>query len=233
VATGDIAGTAARWHFSRGFLVPALKLTVENFVKRDHAALWPCPLWTAVLHGSTESIEALAACPHLRRLSSLRLQGTLPRRTPQQGARHAKVKVIRHRASARLGPAVVHHLARSPHLFNLRSLSLSRARLGDEGLTALARAPLLRQLTSLELYFTDAGDNGVRALAALSLTAKLEYLSLCCNDRITDAGFAALASSWHVGRLKRLDVSTHRLSARAIAMLRQRFGDALDLTSQR
>jgi len=95
----------------------------------------------------------------------------------------------------------VRALAESPYLANLRALNLQNVFIEDQGVQALAAAPFLDQLTELNLIFTQLGD----------------------------AGAAALANSPYLSRIQRLRIShDHRLSQAGWALLRERFGQALN-----
>lgn len=78
----------------------------------------------------------------------------------------ARLRVLRLRAD-RLTDAGVRHLAASPHLCELRRLTLFGARrITSEGFAALAASPHLRNLTDLDLRYTATPDD-VRVLLAL------------------------------------------------------------------
>lgn len=98
--------------------------------------------------------------------------------------------------------AFTHALLCSPHLAQLRALSLCGALL-DDAIAALAASSHLVNLIYLDLSYNDIGAAGAAALAASPSLANLEELDLSDNA-IGDAGAAALAASPHLNKLTSL-----------------------------
>jgi hypothetical protein len=113
------------------------------------------------------------------------------------------------------------------YLVGLRSLSLRRARVRPRDVAALADAPFAPRLRFLDLSGNPLGRKGLTALAATPLPALAELRLMQCEA--DDVGAKALAASPHLPGLVHLDLSGHRLSAKAVAALRERFGDGLVL----
>jgi uncharacterized protein (TIGR02996 family) len=117
--------------------------------------------WDTMTPEMEEAIElcrdharALAASPHLARLSAL---------------------TLRHN---HLGAAEVAALLRSPHRARLTSLDLGYNRLGDDGVEALAASPGLAALTHLDLEGCGLTDDQLRVLIATPHGAALRTLGL-------------------------------------------------------
>jgi uncharacterized protein (TIGR02996 family) len=133
-----------------------------------------------------EQITALAALPHLLRLTKLDLGGS------------------------DIGPEGAVALANSPHLNNLSELYLSSNNIGDEGAQALASSPHLGNLRSLGLADNSIGDTGAQALAAFPHLRNLTTLGLDDN-RIGPAGVEALTNSPHLSGLLYLYVTENNI----------------------
>jgi uncharacterized protein (TIGR02996 family) len=85
----------------------------------------------------------------------------------------AGLRILRLRAD-RLTDAGARHLAESPHLGNLRRLTLFAARkVTADGFAALAASPHLWNLTDLDLRYTAVTTDDVRTLLALPRLARL------------------------------------------------------------
>jgi uncharacterized protein (TIGR02996 family) len=129
-----------------------------------------------------DGARALAASPHLRRLTALILFDCL------------------------IGPEGAKALAAAPSLGSLTTLDLSGLDWGypndieNEGVQALARSPYLTGLTHLYLNENRIGDEGAEALADSASLSGLVYLDLRGNA-IGLPGARALARSPHLARL--------------------------------
>ncbi len=174
------------WHFRRGF-VEALSLTATALLRHAdglfrvaplrHLMLWDAGLYVAdvarlpYLAGvdllwfsdpwrepvRADGIAALAASPHLGRLTTLNLSRN---------------------DVADDGAAV---LARAPWLGGLRSLNLEENGLSSFAAAALAASPGVAGLTSLELAGNAIADEGLQALASSPHLANLRWLGLKRN----------------------------------------------------
>lgn len=98
----------------------------------------------------------------------------------------------------------VRPIARSPHLSGLRQLDLGLTGLSDESVVELARSPYLRNLRCLDLQNNQIGNRGITALARSPVLGTVTRLELFNNTGIGDAGAESLATSEHVGELRRL-----------------------------
>jgi uncharacterized protein (TIGR02996 family) len=129
----------------RGFVEA---VTVRASVLVQHAAelFAMAPIRRAIIEDAAPSMDALAGCPYLERLTSLQVREDFYLRNRRGfGAEEARL------------------LAQSPHLCNLVSLDLSGQHIGDEGAAFLARWPRLAALEHLDLRGCDISDRDVRA----------------------------------------------------------------------
>jgi uncharacterized protein (TIGR02996 family) len=115
-----------------------------------------------------------------------------------------------------------------PHLAGLDTLML-RVGISDAGAAALAASPAARGLRRLGLSDNKITGVGAAALAASPSLAGLRVLGLTGNA-IGDAGALALAASPHLSGLEKLALKGRGLGPAAVDALRQRFGARLDLT---
>jgi uncharacterized protein (TIGR02996 family) len=124
---------------------------------------------------------ALAASPHLARLTDLEL------------------------VAPRAGAAGAAALAGSQNLTELRRLALTRNHLGDAGVESFIAALRHDKLASLELGYNRIGDEGVERIARCPHLAGLRELNLEYNE-IGNAGVAALANSPFLSGLLKLNL---------------------------
>jgi uncharacterized protein (TIGR02996 family) len=205
--------------FRRGF-VESLTMRADEFLANAERLFGLTPLRELYLTYAAPETEALAACAYLARLSRLRI--------------------------GVVGDTDVMTLCTSPHLANLRALTLAGSQLGLNGLRALLACPALvglRELglhhsqqmaaTELELLakesnFSDlevlhlesvrVGGAGLQALAASRRLPHLRMLHLRHCD-LTDAGVRALAASGHFPQLTDLDLTGNNLHTETLIAL--------------
>jgi uncharacterized protein (TIGR02996 family) len=122
-------------------------------------------------------------------------------------------------------------LASSPHFEQMRDLRLWFNRIGPKGARALAHSIHLNHLKVLTLGHNPLGDEGARALAEGPALAHLEELVLHSNG-IGPQGAEALARSPYLTRLKKLVMGGQHVGQRGAALLRERFGTALDIDEE-
>ena len=146
-------------------------LRADDFIRNMGRVLRAAPVRGARILDCSD-VAALAASPHLAKLTSLNLLNLT-----YNG----------------IGPDGVRTLAASPHLSNLTSLDLAYNGIRDAGVRALAASPHLSNLVSLNLKFNDIGTAGARALAASQHLGRLTHLNLLYNA-IGAAGAQALAN---------------------------------------
>jgi hypothetical protein len=179
---------------------------------------------------------------------------------PEQGKLLADWPGLRHLrlgGGRQLGVEFMRLLARSPHLAGLRGLDLLACTFDPGAAEALAGAPWLGGLTSLSLYGVgtaaarllmalpalagltelDLGGNGLgyegaRTLARSPRRRGLRKLRLAYNG-ITGQGALQLADSPHLEQLDLLDLTGNFIGPQSAGVLRQRFGDRVDLRYQR
>jgi uncharacterized protein (TIGR02996 family) len=135
---------------------------------------------------------------------------------------------VRHASFSRVPPVLAPHLAASPHLARLRSVSLAHNRIGPRGARALGESPHLAGLRTLELTHCHIGDAGLAALLSSPRLAGLEALHLWNND-LGPAGTRLLASPRTLPRLEYLSAGCNKFGAAGEGMLRERFGNRVRL----
>lgn len=200
----------------------------------------------------------LAISPHFRELTELDLsdneigpQGAQALAGSENLAKMATLKLN----TNKLAGVGLRVLSASPHLGRLKILELNSNEIDDVGVKALTVSPSIRQLEELSLAYNIIGDEGVKALASWPGLAKLRKLNLR-NNKATWAGVKALASSPHLLGLQELDLSKNdiglagaqalasspvlrtlkylwlnevELTSDAESLLRERFGEALQI----
>jgi len=156
--------------FQRGF-VESIAITIPLFLEHAATLLSLCPIREVEFyhhHANIADVAALAQCPALRRLRGIRFR---PAAFHQAG----------------LGDEGLRLLLTSPHLSNLRCLSLERQRLTNVGLQHLAECESLGNLERLQIGYNRPSHN---------------------HDELIDAGgLIALAKSPHLRQLRTLDLS--------------------------
>jgi uncharacterized protein (TIGR02996 family) len=125
-----------------------------------------------------------------------------------------------------LGTSGITLLSRATNLQKLTSLNLSGTELNNAGIQTLATATAFPALRTLVLRENNIGASGIRAFSQSPLCAQLETLTLTGN-RVGETGAAALAKLPATANVKWLDVRQNRLSAKAIQLLKARFGSGL------
>ncbi len=145
------------------------------------------------IRGETQ-LQALAASPHLARLTTLALWGN------------------------HIDDDGVAILARSPRLANLTALDLGANLIGSRGAVALANSPHLARLTTLALWGNHIGNDGAASLADSEHLARLSRLYLAGNV-INDAGAHSLAASPHLASLTTLDLRNNRIGSAGMEAL--------------
>jgi uncharacterized protein (TIGR02996 family) len=118
-------------------------------------------------------------------------------------------------------------LASSPVFERLRELDLWENRIGPEGTRVLAQSPHLKSLRELTLANNPIGDEGAAALAGGPALASLEEL-LLRNTGLGPKGAEYLARSTSLAQLRLLHLREQRVGRHGLALLRERFGSALD-----
>jgi uncharacterized protein (TIGR02996 family) len=174
--------------------------------------------------------KAIAESFHLRHLRELNLSGNgiggPGLRALAESDNLANLRSL-HLGGNFIGADSVRALADSEHMRKLSCLDLSDAFLEEDGARALASSANLARLTTLLLKKNLLGDGGARALAQSPRLSRLTTLDLNDN-RIGKAGAEALASaSWR--RMRSLDLRGNVFTDTQEALLRERFGNAVQL----
>jgi uncharacterized protein (TIGR02996 family) len=211
--------------------------------------------------GVTAALGRLVGSGFLRGLNSLGLRRCALRSTAVvmlcKAAELASLRAL-DLGENTIGPEGVRSLVRSPHLHRLQRLNLDQNSLGFDGLRELEKADFLPSLTALELNGNWMGTETAVALVSSRKLENLKVLSLALDNltdpavvalasspalkqlrrldlrsnQLGDVSARALASSWHLAELVWLEMAGNRMSAEGMTMLRDRFGDAVQLGAQ-
>jgi uncharacterized protein (TIGR02996 family) len=194
---GPLCAWLERWGFERGF-VERVTVNAQTFLKHAGTIFRLAPIRHAEICRAERFGRELAACPHLARLTSLRIHKLF------------------------VDDTVL--LIASPHLNKLTELDLRENGFGDEGVEALAYSTLMAQLVRLDLSCNSIRDAGVQTLAESPQTGRLEWLDLSRN-KIEEAGAMALAGSEALNGLRVLRLWGFWIGEIGRERLRDRFGD--------
>lgn len=174
--------------------------------------------------------KAIAESPHLRHLRVLNLAGNgiggpgLKALAGSTNVDHLRTLFL---GGNFIGSDSARALVESEHLRNLTCLDLSDACLEEDSARILAASANLTRLRMLLLKKNLLGDGGAKALAQSPHLARLITLDLNDN-RIGKAGAEALAAaSWR--RMRNLDLRGNVFTDTQEALLRKRFGNAVQL----
>ena len=172
-----------------------------------------------------DGVRALVRSPHLRRLQRLNLnENNLGLGAMYELAEAAFLPALTALELSRnwMSTEAAVYLLSSGRLDGLRSLSLADNRLTDPAVVALAASPALSPPRRSSQ--PGSGEPGV-------LLPWLRRLDLHGN-LLGDVSARALASSRHLSGLAWLDVSGNRMSAEGRSLLRERFGDVVQLGTE-
>jgi uncharacterized protein (TIGR02996 family) len=174
--------------------------------------------------------QAIVESPYVKHLRTLNLAGNgiggpgLKACAGSSNLNHLRTLNL---AGNFIGADSVRTLAESAHLRKLICLDLSDAFLEEDSARALAASANLARLTTLLLKKNLLGDGGARALAQSPHLTRLMTLDLNDN-RIGKAGAEALAAAaWR--RMRNLDLRGNVFTDTQEALLRKRFGNAVQL----
>src|SRR5262249_51692174 len=192
---GPVADTSIVRAFEteRGF-VTIIELPPNQFTAHAAAIFEHCPLIQEVFLTHSGHWKRCFARPEWARVSRFGAADCV--RTSQAAAR----------------------LAESPHLTNLRDLSLAFSAVGPRGAEAIGRSPHLVKLESLDFLDSHVQDRGAAAVLAGRQFAGLVELGLAGND-LTNATARALASATHLNRLTSLSLHDNRLTDKGMEHL--------------
>jgi uncharacterized protein (TIGR02996 family) len=199
--------------FRRGFLEGA-STTPQWFLEHasDLARLGPIRELHCHVRGrfscGPSAAQALAACPHLRRLVSLDLHGYgigPEGALALAGSPHAANLAALDLGGNRLGSAGARALANSPHLGRLSALYLTRNSLGPQDAEAVVASACLPRLSDLKLCGNQLGPRALAGMASLPAFRRLNRLTLTVNEA-RDEGARCLARSPHAAGLTALNL---------------------------
>jgi uncharacterized protein (TIGR02996 family) len=188
-----------RWRFRRGF-VEELSLTPDVLLEHADELFGVAPLRRLNLWRAGPSVPALARLPHLAGVEALEFSDPWDNLVRADGmAALAASPHLRRLTSLNLSrndiaDAGAAALAGAPWLAGLRALNLVENGLSDAGAEALAVSPRVSGLHSLELGRNGITDRGLGALARSPHLANLRVLGLDRNFIGPSAG-AVLATS--------------------------------------
>jgi uncharacterized protein (TIGR02996 family) len=212
----------AKWQqlcFARG-LPGLLRLTGDN-LPTSALAGWIWGIQSPGERIGDEEAAALAACPHLAGITSLRLgfnQIRAAGTAALASSPHLACLTSLHLEVNQIGAAGAQALASSPHLARLTNLDLGFNQIRAAGAQALASSPHLARLSSLGLYQNRIDSAGAQALASSPHLTRLTGLLLGHNN-IGDAGAEALASSPHLEQLTWLDLGFNDITEAGVQAL--------------
>jgi uncharacterized protein (TIGR02996 family) len=206
--------------FRRGF-VEAAAMMAGDFVRFAEPLFELVPLREVLANNGPfqrgildqRGFEDLFACPHLQRLSGLRLKGLL---ADAQLDAFLGSPFLRKLQLLDLSQVITpmqqcERLLSAQNLPALRELNLSTKPLGNFHVTILSMNENWKHLQSLNLAQTGLGDEGLQALAATRALGNLAQVNLSHNQ-ITPAGVLHLARSPLANQLQELDLAHNRLS---------------------
>lgn len=174
--------------------------------------------------------RSIAESPHLKRLRVLELAGNSVGGPGLKAVvESSNLELLRtlNLAGNFIGVDSVRALAGSTPLQKLTFLDLSDASLEEDSARILASSANLTRLTTLLLQKNRLGDGGAKELAHSPHLTRLATLDLSAN-RIGKAGAEALATaSWR--RMRNLDLRGNVFTDTEEALLRNRFGNAVQL----
>jgi uncharacterized protein (TIGR02996 family) len=189
-----LKGFAEDWEYRRGF-IEVITITAESFFRQAEVIFQTAPVRGVRLQKAEHTTNRLAACPHLERINTLDLGGSL------------------------IGDDGLGELLSSSYLGRLRELGLSGTAIGWPGLDHLfVRSHLFTDLIKLELGGNDLGDEAVRMLVASPLASKLETLGLE-NSGLGNTGTETLASASNFRTLQTLLLSWNNISVQGVQSL--------------
>jgi hypothetical protein len=191
---GPLRQVCKKWTFRRG-LVESVRLTANHFFRHREELLAWAPIREVELMHAGNVLDELAECETLRRLSGL---GIAQEANGMQAASWRHSAWMGYELSPRpwLTPnqnlalslqeqmaAQLHMLFRSPHLINVRRLSLDGVPFGVPGAAVLAGSPLAEQLQNLALAHTQLSLFALSRLSASGRLSELRRLQFeCCNS---------------------------------------------------
>lgn len=188
-ATLPNAGGFSWGSYRRGFITDVMVSDAIVFAEFAERIFRATPVHSLTLATRLDhlAVERLAQQSHLAQITELRLVGPAPR-----------------------SRRVIERLLETPHLNNLRLLSLRSQRLQDETVQLLANLPRMSQLTVLDLSDNELGPTSAEALARSSYLSSLRELTLFRN-RIGDDGLRELVRSPHLCQIERLEVQNNAI----------------------
>lgn len=140
-----------------------------------------------------DALRMIAGCDTLAHLRTLHLNYNSPYHL--EGAEYTEA----------VTDAGLRALADSPHLRNLRVLSISGTRITASGIEAILNSPHFR-LTGLSVANCQLRRDAMEVIAASPRTARLEVLDLSGNDEFGSGELRALAESEFLSPMTELDV---------------------------
>jgi uncharacterized protein (TIGR02996 family) len=192
----------------------------ENYVRTAGVARLCAATWSHSLtyldlsrnYLTDDALRMIARCDKFAHLRTLHLNYNSPYHL--EGAEHTEA----------VTDAGLRALADSPHLRNLRVLSISGTRITASGIEAVLNSPHFR-LTGLSVANCQLRRDSIEVIAASPRTARLEVLDLSGNDEFGSGELRALAESEYLSPMTELDVrGTSAGDTSAYDALRERVG---------
>jgi uncharacterized protein (TIGR02996 family) len=231
---GPLAGVVRGWEFTGGRLEVVMPVSV--FLGTAMAGVLGQEAWAWVRQVRLQEVDdavmtTLAASPRLAQLTRLNLRyNTIgpAGAAALAGSSHLAQLISLDLALNRIGPGGAQALAGPANLENLTYLDLWGNGIGNSGVAALAGSPFLSQLSYLDLDRNNVGSEGAVQLADSPYLVHLTHLNLR-NNQIRDGGARALAESPHLVNIAFLSLGRNLLGEPGKTLLRQRFGEAVEL----
>jgi uncharacterized protein (TIGR02996 family) len=194
--TAPLRPLVLSYRYVRG-LIDDVEVEADRFAAHadELLRLAPTAAW-CVLVGGWQEVRTVVGCKQLLRIRRLRLQAV----------------------DGWMGGAGARVLAESPHVANLKALSLDGKSLGQPGTQALAGSRYLANLEVLDLTSNNLARSAVPLLASSSNLPRLRRLVLADNH-LGDSDVRALANSPHLKELRELDLSYNAVTNEGIDAL--------------
>jgi uncharacterized protein (TIGR02996 family) len=195
----DLPVWATPHEFRRGFL-SKVGCRPAAWVEQADELLRVAPVDTVEFEYAAEAIPALAGCPSLQRIRTLLLTDYFVEESGRPPIDDGRFEL----------------LVRSPHLENLRGLSLAFLATTGRAMEVLADCAHLGRLEDLNLWQADIGAGGLDALARSPHLPRLAHLDLS-HVGMGTTGLDVLARSGR--RLRRLRLNGMQLPTRGLEQL--------------
>ena len=214
--------TSARSCTYRRGLIEQMGLSAERFI-RQHEEIFACtPLRGVRLYSVRKSVEELADCPGLARLTGLDLRdgqiGIGRLRTLLQSPYLSNLTRLGLGYNG-LSDAAMPLIAKCRSLSNVRALDLDQMSLSYDGIAQLSTSELGRNLRELSIASTNLSDENFRTLHYPDVLPKLESLNVAFNDAFLSESVQRFFFSKQFRKLRHLSMRQCNLQQSDITYL--------------